>query len=43
VLTFFLKDGDLGTSTFTRDTQGHVIGYTYRGADRSGVHLKEIK
>ena len=34
--TFFLKDNDLGTSTFTRDTQGHVTGYTYRGADRSG-------
>lgn len=34
--TFFLKDGDLGTSTFTRDNQGHVTGYTYCVADRSG-------
>jgi len=40
--TFFL-DEDLGTATFTRDAQGHVTGYTYRGADGQEVQVKKIK
>ena len=40
--TFFLKD-DLGTATFIRNAEGHVTGYTYRGADGQEVHVKKIK
>jgi YVTN family beta-propeller protein len=31
--TVFIRDGDLGTITFSRDAQGHVIGYIYNRVD----------
>ena len=40
--TFFFKD-DLGSETFSRDSQGHVIGYTYHRADGQEIHVKKIK
>jgi ketosteroid isomerase-like protein len=41
--TFFFKEGDLGTVTFSRDAQGHVTGYTYHRVDGQEVHAKKIK
>jgi hypothetical protein len=40
--TFFIKT-DLGTATFSRDTQGHVTGYTYQRVDGQEIHVKKIK
>lgn len=40
--TFFFKDA-LGSETFIRDPQGHVIGYTYHMADGQEIYLKKIK
>jgi hypothetical protein len=40
--TFFFKD-DLGSITFSRDAQGHVIVYTYRRDDGQEIHVKKIK
>ncbi len=40
--TFFFKD-DLGSVTFVRDAQGHVIGYTYHRVDGQEIHVKKIK
>jgi ketosteroid isomerase-like protein len=41
--TFFIREGDLGTSTFIRDTQGRVTGYTYHRVDGQEIHVKKIK
>jgi len=41
--TFFIKEGDLGTSTFTRDAQGRVTGYTYHRIDGQEIHVKKVK
>jgi hypothetical protein len=40
--TFFFKDA-LGSETFSRDPQGHVIAYTYHIADGQEIHVKKIK
>lgn len=40
--TFFVKD-DLGSVTFVRDPQGHVIGYTCHRDDGQDIHVKKIK
>lgn len=40
--TFFFKD-DLGSVTFSRDAQGHVIGYTYHRDDGQEIHVKKSK
>jgi hypothetical protein len=40
--TFFVKSA-LGTSAFSRDTQGHVIGSTCHTADGQEIHVKKIK
>jgi hypothetical protein len=40
--SFFLRN-ELGMNTFTRDAQGHVVGYTYRDADGQEIHVKKIK
>ncbi|MFI5095749.1 MAG: DUF4440 domain-containing protein [Candidatus Acidiferrales bacterium] len=40
--TFFVKS-DLGSATFSRDAQGHVIGYTYHRDDGQEIHVKKIK
>jgi ketosteroid isomerase-like protein len=40
--SFFIKP-DLGTTTFSRDAQGRVTGYTYRFADGQEVHVKKIQ
>jgi hypothetical protein len=40
--TFFIKS-DLGTTTFSRDAQGHVNGYTYHRDDGQEIHVKKIK
>lgn len=40
--TFFVKS-DLGSVTFVRDAQGHVIGYTYHRDDGQEIHAKKIK
>ena len=40
--TFFVKS-DLGTSAFSRDTQGRVTGYTYHRSDGQEIHIKKIK
>jgi hypothetical protein len=40
--TFFYKE-DLGTLTFSRDSQGHVIGYTYRQIDGQEIHSQKVK
>jgi Domain of unknown function (DUF4440)/Domain of unknown function (DUF3471) len=40
--TFFVKD-DLGSVTFSRDAQGHVIGYTYHRVDGQEIHVKKIR
>ncbi|HSZ60157.1 MAG TPA: DUF4440 domain-containing protein [Terriglobales bacterium] len=41
--TFFLKEGDLATFTFSRDTQGHVIGYTYHRIDGQEIYVRKIR
>lgn len=41
--TFFLKNGSLGTTTFMRDSQGHVTGYIYRRPDGQEIHIKKLK
>jgi Domain of unknown function (DUF3471) len=41
--TFFFREGDLGTVTFSRDAQGHVTGYTYHRVDGQEIHVKKIK
>jgi hypothetical protein len=41
--TFFIKEGDLGSVTFSRDAQGRVTGYTYRRADGQEIHAKKVK
>jgi ketosteroid isomerase-like protein len=40
--TFFVKN-DLGSVTFVRDAQGHVMGYTYHRWDGQEIHAKKIK
>ena len=40
--TFFVKSA-LGTSAFSRDAQGHVIGSTCHIADGQEIHVKKIK
>jgi ketosteroid isomerase-like protein len=40
--SFFLKEGDLATITFSRDALGHVIGYTYHRIDGQEIHVKKI-
>jgi hypothetical protein len=40
--TFFVKS-DLGSITFTRDSQGHVTGYTYHRDDGQEIHVKKIR
>ena len=40
--TFFIRS-DLGSMTFSRDAQGHIIGYTYAGPDGRIVHAKKVK
>jgi hypothetical protein len=40
--TFFFKD-DLGASTFSRDAQGRVTGYTYYRVDGQEIHVKKTK
>jgi len=40
--TFFVKS-DLGSVTFSRDTQGHVTGYTYHRVDGQEIHVKKIR
>ncbi|MEO8275436.1 MAG: nuclear transport factor 2 family protein, partial [Thermoanaerobaculia bacterium] len=38
---YFLRD-DLGTAIFTRDAQGKVDGYIYRGPDGQEIRVKKI-
>jgi hypothetical protein len=40
--TFFYRD-DLGTSTFSRDAQGRVTGFTSRSCGGQEIHVKKIK
>jgi hypothetical protein len=40
---FFIREGDLGTITFSRDAQGHVTGYAYHRVDGQEIHAKKIK
>jgi ketosteroid isomerase-like protein len=40
--TFFYRD-DLGTSTFSRDAQGRVTGFTYRSCAGQEIHTKKIQ
>ena len=40
--SFFLKEGDLATITFSRDALGRVIGYTYHRIDGQEIHVKKI-
>ena len=40
--TFFFRD-ELGTVEFSRDAQGHVIGYIYLRVDGQKIHVKRIK
>jgi ketosteroid isomerase-like protein len=41
--SFFLKEGDLATFTFSRDAKGAVVGYTYHRIDGQIIHVKKIK
>ena len=41
--SFFIREGDLGMSTFKRDTTGRVIGYTYHRTDGQEIHEKKVK
>lgn len=41
--TFFIKGGDLGSVTFSRDAQGNVTGYTFHRVDGQEIHAKKIK
>jgi len=40
--TFFIRS-DLGTFAFSRNAQGHVVGYTYHRNDGQEIHVKKIK
>jgi len=40
--SFFLKEGDLATITFSRDALGRVIAYTYHRIDGQEIHIKKI-
>jgi len=40
--TFFVKSNPASV-TFSRDAQGHVIGYTCHKADGQEIHVKKIK
>jgi hypothetical protein len=41
--SFFIREGDLGTITFKRDTHGRVTGYTYHRVDGQEIDVKKIK
>ena len=40
--SFFIRN-DLGTVSFSRDSHGHVIGYTYHRADGQEIPVRKVK
>ena len=41
--SFFIREGDLATFTFSRDAQGQVTGYVYHRIDGQEIQVKKLK
>jgi hypothetical protein len=41
--SFFIREGDLSTTTFSRDAQGHVSGYAYHRVDGQEIRAMKTK